>query len=446
MKLRIALLHTIAAATVMAAPAAAQQQGEFALPSSQPTPAPTGQVQGPVDDSGIVPVAPRVIGPTPTPTPAPTATQTTTPRAAPTATPTPRPTARTPAPRPVATSPARPTPSRPAPVPPAQAPQASPPPISDPVPEGRSAIDPIPPGGDAANSATTTGLPGTGGDVLPAAPSAPAIEQDPAQDPATPAVAASSFWWWILAALAGLVVLGAGFFLYRRRNALVRQPIATTASPGLMPAPASMKTGGDGNPARDNEAAAGGTAATSAPATPAPAPADPAPAPSPVPPLSRNAAPLGLETKIVRLQRSMMAITVTATISATNRGSKPIEDAVLLGDLVGAHNSAPLGEQLANGATDLAELEKMGSIGPGESVSKTIQIRRTISELHGIQQGSTVVFVPLLRIRVEGEGASPIASTVLVGHPPERSGGKPTPFRADAPPQVYSNVVGRALG
>ena len=108
--------------------------------------------------------------------------------------------------------------------------------------------------------------------------------------------------------------------------------------------------------------------------------------------------------------------------------------------------TAPLGAQMANATTELAELEPMGTLAPGERRETTVKVRRELPEIQGIRQGNTVVFVPLLRIRFAGDGAAPLASTVLVGHPPERSGGKPTPFLADAPAQNYDNVVGRALG
>ena len=146
------------------------------------------------------------------------------------------------------------------------------------------------------------------------------------------------------------------------------------------------------------------------------------------------------------MQRSIRAITVTAQITVTNRGTEPIDNAVLQGDLVGASRGKPLGEQLANAAADLEELEEMGTLAPGECREVTLQVRRELPEIEGIRQGNTIVFIPLLRIRFAGDGTAPLASTVLVGHPPERSGGKPTPFLANAPPQIYGEVVGRALG
>lgn len=99
-----------------ATPLAAQQNPQdFTLPPN-PTPTPTPNVEGPVDDSGLVPIGPRVIPtatPTPLPTPAPmqTVRPAQTPAAAPTqritptAQPSPRQTATpTPAPGPAQTN------------------------------------------------------------------------------------------------------------------------------------------------------------------------------------------------------------------------------------------------------------------------------------------------------------------------------------------------------
>ena len=142
----------------------------------------------------------------------------------------------------------------------------------------------------------------------------------------------------------------------------------------------------------------------------------------------------------------MMAVTVTARIAITNRGSKAISGAVLQGDLVGASNKAPLGEQLASAATTLVEIEQLGEIQPGERREVTVNVRANLGTLQGIRQGSALVYVPLLRVRFIGDGVPPLASTVLVGHPAVQPGGKPTPFPAQAPAQIYHDVVGRALG
>lgn len=77
------------ALALTAAPLAAQSSvRDFTLP--EPTPTATPRVQGPADDSGVVPVGPRVIPtdrPTPQPTASPSPTATTSPAARPTAAP-----------------------------------------------------------------------------------------------------------------------------------------------------------------------------------------------------------------------------------------------------------------------------------------------------------------------------------------------------------------------
>ncbi len=421
-------------ALLCAAPAFAQQQGEFELPeTSTPAPATGTQVQGPVDDSGIVPVGPRVIAPIGTPTASPTAAPTAGPTGTPTRTPAPTTTIQpTPSPQPTATR-AAPRATAPEPVPRLQSPIRLPQPEETPL-QGPSITDPIPAGENTAQSESGTG------DVLSTLPNLP-TEAGPieaqsgvagASDPAAPT---TPFWWWIVAALAAAVALVAAAIVIRKKQAAT--PIIATAkgSPGLMPAAAPKPASSDRDAAEDK---------------PLPSPdfmqTKPVAATTPSPAASRPIAPLGLETQVTRLQRSLRAVTVTAQVAVTNRGTQPIEGAVLQGDLVGASKGKPLGEQLASAAMPLEELEELGTIPAGERREITITVRQELPNIEGIRQGSAIVFIPLLRVRFAGEGAQPLASTVLVGHPPERSGGKPTPFLADAPPQNYNDVVGRALG
>ena len=421
-----------------ASPLLAQQANEFDLETTTPRPsATTGvQVQGPVDDSGIVPVGPRRIGPSPTPTATATPVPRPVPSTAPTAAPSPAPRQQAPSvsqPRQAAqpsqageqTAPA--TASRPEPAAAAPIPQGS-----DPVPSGQSATDPIPSSGETPPSQSDTDA------AIPGLSPAPAGSSEISAQAAT----GGAYWWWVLAALVAAIAAVAGFAFYKRRQPVAIAGGAGTASPGLMkaatPRPNAETASAGAPPAEMAGPETASPPASARTATPAPV-APPVGAGSPV-------APLGLETHVVRMQRSMMGLTVTARVAVTNRGSKAITNAVLQGDLVGANNGEPLGQQLASAAAELDEIEALGTIEPGERREVTANVRIDLNSLKGIRQGGSVVYVPLLRLRFSGDGTKPLASTVMVGHPPTQHGGKPTPFPAQAAPQIYDNVVGRALG
>ncbi|WBY17650.1 hypothetical protein PF049_05750 [Erythrobacteraceae bacterium WH01K] len=414
-----------------ASPLLAQQANEFDLETTTPRPSATtgAQVQGPVDDSGIVPVGPRRIGPSPTPT----ATATPGPRPVPTAAPSP-----SPAPRQQAPSVSQPrqaaqpsqageqattaTASRPEPDAASPIPQAS-----EPVPSGQSATDPIPSSGETPPSQSDTDA------AIPGLSPVPTGSSEISAQAAT----GDAYWWWVLAALVAAIAAVAGFAFYKRRQPVAITGGAGTASRGLMKA-ATPRPNAEAPPAEMAGPETASPPASARTATPAPV-APPIGAGSPV-------APLGLETHVVRMQRSMMGLTVTARVAVTNRGSKAITNAVLQGDLVGANNGEPLGQQLASAAAELDQIEALGTIEPGERREVTANVRIDLNSLKGIRQGGSVVYVPLLRLRFSGDGTKPLASTVMVGHPPAQHGGKPTPFPAQAAPQIYDNVVGRALG
>ena len=87
-----------------------------------------------------------------------------------------------------------------------------------------------------------------------------------------------------------------------------------------------------------------------------------------------------------------------------------------------------------------------GQLGRCPHCEVDIDVRAGLGDFQGIRQGAALVYVPLLRVRFAGDDVPALTSTVLVGHPPAQPGGRPTPFPAQAPPQNYGNVVGRALG
>lgn len=211
----LALSLAICLAQAAASPAAAQSVNDFQLPPN-PTPSPTQRVQGPVDDSGVVPVAPR---PIPTATP----TRTPVPSASPTA---------TASPSPSETQPALPARS-PTPRPAATAGPALPGAVAPPVMGQSSAASP------PETAAPPTGNPAFDVSPLPAATTAQPPADTPVDAPAWPA------WWWIAAA-AGAVFVAAivALLAWRRRR-------QQTAVPEIIrPAAAGAGNDADGDPLR----------------------------------------------------------------------------------------------------------------------------------------------------------------------------------------------------
>lgn len=213
MKPAIALIPSLLAIALINPPAFAQQRvQDFTLPpGGTPTPSPTPEAAGPVDEAAGVAIPPRTIRePSPTPTPAPATVQS--PASTPTPTPTP---AQSPAPSPSTTQPIvapRTAPSNPLP---SQAVSASDLNASNPEPESEVITPSI-------------ALP----TPEPIAPSQTAETPVLAGTPGLP-----TWWTWAAGLVALLLAAGAGGWAFARKQAVagpapIEPPIVPSAGNG----------------------------------------------------------------------------------------------------------------------------------------------------------------------------------------------------------------------
>ena len=378
--MRKLLVLTSTATLAVAAPLAAQQSAQdFQLPDPSATPTPAPRAQGPVDDSGIVPVAPRVIPtdrptaqPTPTPQPSPT----------PTAAPAPQPTA-TATPQPRFTSgpvPAEPRVAQPQ----AQAPAAQ-------VPE---AVDSAAPSAeDDSGSAAIPGLSGGSAAI-------PTDVEAAATDPGNLGSDGDLPWGWIAGALIALLALVAGLIVWRRRSA---------AAPPVIEKPVVAST------------------TDAAPAAAAEKP--------------RFVA----NVQVVSAQRSVMMVMVKYSLSIANRSDRAMRGLTVSADLVSARNQGGLDAQLATLATELPASSSIERIGPHQTQTVTGTLQLALQEVEVLRQGSIPMFVPLLRVRVEGENIDPFVETYAVGVGNAGAGTKLHPLPLNGPPGSYDGVRAKPL-
>ena len=370
-------------ALAFATPALAQVQ-DFRLPPS-PTPTASPNVQGPVDDSQTVPVAPRVI---PTARPTPTATATPPPRPTPTPTAAPQP---TPSPT-TGASPATPTvnPARPRPTgtnaPAGRQQEPTPQPqVQAPV-EGANGtpVEPLP-------------FPMSASGAAPPSPAAPISTDTSTAEPdggETPG--------WLVALLAILAAAAAGFFYWRRS-------LRKTAPPRI--APSALAVGN-------------------------------ATAPAALPAL----ADLRVEVEPVRVSRSVMNSSLSYRLILVNRGTCR---ALQPDRQWRSHERArrvPLDQQMADPSAELPELHRLDYLGPGQRKALSGEIRLPLQQVRPILQGKTPMLVPLVRLLVSNDSADPRAFTFVVGKQAQMAGARLQPFRLDTPPQSYSQIGARALG
>lgn len=351
------------------------------------TASPSARPAGPVDADAPV-VRPR---PTQTATPQPSAT----PTAAPSATPSPA----TTAPRqPVARQTAAPRPA------PAPATSAAAPADSLALP-------------GTATAAATTALPTAIPTLAPApAPSSPApAVPEPASDWTAYAIGA------LVGALALLALIG-GLMWWRRKSSAAPE---VEFEPPVVAKP---------QPAPKAEATA----------------AAPPPAPAPAPKAAPKPEGLEITLEARRLDASLMATTLAYQLKLTNHGSTPLSALAIEGDMVAAHSSLPVEQQIASPGQKLELRHALVELAAGESAEFKGELRLPLTAITPIRAGNAAYFVPLARLRVEAARAADepmvIAQTFVIGELPEQPGGALRPFRLDLGPRTFGKLGQRAVG
>lgn len=171
----------------------------------------------------------------------------------------------------------------------------------------------------------------------------------------------------------------------------------------------------------------------------------PEPAPEIVPKVpTPAAAPLSVDLDAARMSATLFNTTLSyrLTIAAGAR----IDSLTVRGDMTAAHASRPTEEQLGSG--DAPILHRVGPIAAGENLELTGEIRLPLSAITPIRHGSAALFVPLVRIELEGlSDGEPVRlrAAFVIGLDEGSSNDRLQPFRLDAGPRIYAQVGRRAL-
>ena len=318
----------------------------------------------------------------------------------------------TPAPLPVASPSATPS----APVTTAPAPRSTGP-ARAPVPLPRTTAEPQPSAStSAAPSPTTESITPVS---LPSGPALPSAAANPSlSEPAPPPASSGSLWPWIAGA-AVLLALVFGALWWRSR---AKQTPLLEFVPPVVLAPA---------------------------APPAPQPAAAPNARIPEPQLSAALPGLGMVLEARRMSASLMATTLSYTLTLTNNSPDTLSALAVEGDMIAAHASLPPEQQIASGSQRLELRHALVTLAPGESAEFKGDFRLPLTSLNPIRAGDAAFFVPLARLRVEASTSAgqPLVQvqTYVVGETGDAPGAGLRPFRLDLGPRTYSRIGQRAV-
>ncbi|MFN5245514.1 MAG: hypothetical protein ACK5B7_13970, partial [Novosphingobium sp.] len=184
-------------------------------------------------------------------------------------------------------------------------------------------------------------------------------------------------------------------------------------------------------------------------AKPEPAPAA-APAPSPEPAPVAQAEGLSISLEARRLDASLMATTLSYQLRLTNHGTAPLSALAIEGDMVAAHSSLPVEQQIASPEQKLELRHALVELAPGASAEFKGEMRLPLTAITPIRAGNAAYFVPLARLRVAAAVTADesliLAQTFVIGELPDQPGGALRPLRLDLGPRTFGKLGQRAVG
>jgi hypothetical protein len=176
-------------------------------------------------------------------------------------------------------------------------------------------------------------------------------------------------------------------------------------------------------------------------------PADRGGAPEPLDPSQPADEPLHVTLEPLRLSLTLMNAALAWRLEVSNRGPLPLTGLTVGADMISAHASMSQKEQLS-GPGDLSgpaamPARRIERLEPGESRVVEGEFRLPLAQIVPIRQGNMALLLPLVRFRLEAEGARPLVRTFAVGQPGE--GSALQPFRLDQGPRIYPRLTQHAF-
>lgn len=156
--------------------------------------------------------------------------------------------------------------------------------------------------------------------------------------------------------------------------------------------------------------------------------------------------PLRCSLEATRLSLSLLNVTLSYRLTVSNLSDATMRDIAVGSDMVTAHASIPMDQQIAGAEQVLQPQHRVALLLPGQNAQLSGELRLPISAIHPLRRADAVMFVPLLRLRINAEGLEQIVlQTVVIGQKPAGPGAGLRPFRLDLGPRIYGEIGHRLL-
>ncbi|HVR90956.1 MAG TPA: hypothetical protein VHG29_07675 [Novosphingobium sp.] len=153
---------------------------------------------------------------------------------------------------------------------------------------------------------------------------------------------------------------------------------------------------------------------------------------------------LAMALEATRLSATLLNTTLQYRLRLTNHTAAPLGPITVSGDMVAAHATLPVEQQLGLSGLTLERRHETPVLAPGESVTLSGEIRLPLAAITPIRAGGAALFIPLARFRAEAPGLA-VVHNFVVGEAPEVADAALRPFRLDLGPRVYSRIGQREL-
>lgn len=153
---------------------------------------------------------------------------------------------------------------------------------------------------------------------------------------------------------------------------------------------------------------------------------------------------LNVDLEATRMSATLFNATLAYRLSVS-AGTR-IDSLTVRGDMTAAHASRPAEEQLGSG--DAPILHRAGALAAEEVIELSGEVRLPLSAIKPIQHGNAALFVPLVRLELEGmSNGKPVRlrAAFVVGLEEAGADERLHPFRLDLGPRIYPYVGRRAL-